>query len=54
MFRSFYSCFYSAQADISETDGEEDETKMFERDGVQYPHKSWFFVFHSTIKGQYY
>ena len=36
--------------DFSETDGEEDEEKMLEIDGVKYAHKSWFFVFHSTIK----
>ena len=37
--------------DFSETDGEEDEEKMLELDGVKYAHKSWFFIFHSTIKG---
>ena len=37
--------------DFSETDGEEDEEKMLEKDGIKYAHKSWFFVFHSTIKG---
>ena len=36
--------------DFSETDGEEDEEKILEIDGVRYAHKSWFFVFHSTIK----
>ena len=37
--------------DFSETDGEEDEYKLLEVDGIKYAHKSWFFVFHSTIKG---
>ena len=37
--------------DFSETDGEEDDEKMLELDGVKYAHKSWFFIFHSTIKG---
>ena len=37
--------------DFSETDGEEDEEKVLELDGEKYAHKSWFFIFHSTIKG---
>ena len=37
--------------DFSETDGEEDEEKLLELDGIKYAHKSWFFIFHSTIKG---
>ena len=37
--------------DFSETDGEEDAEKMLELDGIMYAHKSWFFIFHSTIKG---
>ena len=41
-------------ADLSETDGENDDDKMLEKNGVAYPHKSWFFVFYSTIKGNYF
>ena len=37
--------------DFSETDGEEDDEKLLELDGIKYAHKSWFFIFHSTIKG---
>ena len=37
--------------DLSETDGENDDEKMLEKNGVLYPHKSWFFIFNSTIKG---
>ena len=37
--------------DFSETDGEHDEEKLLQVDGVKYAHKSWFFTFHSTIKG---
>ena len=39
------------QSDISETEVDDDDENMLERNGVLYPHKSWFFVFHSTIKG---
>ena len=38
-------------ANVSETDGENDNSKMIELDGVKYAHKSWFFIFHSTIPG---
>ena len=37
--------------DLSETDGEDDDEKILEVNGIKYAHKSWFFVFHSTIKG---
>ena len=40
--------------DLSETDGEDDDEKILEMDGVPYPHKSWFFIFHSTIEGKYF
>ena len=39
------------QDDADETDGEQDDDKMIEKDGVQYPHKSWFMTYHSTIEG---
>ena len=42
---------YSFQHDSFETDGEEDENKSIEINGIRYPHKSWFLIFHSTIKG---
>ena len=41
----------SVQADIVETDGEDVENNMLAKNGIQYPHKSWFVVFYSTIKG---
>ena len=47
-----YSGAYELQADSFETDGEDDENKKLEVNGVKYPHKSWFLVFHSTITGQ--
>ena len=49
----FYSLsgIRSYQSDFSETDGDDDDENLVERNGVLYPHKSWFFVFHSTIKG---
>ena len=39
------------EQDAFETDGEDDEGKKLEVDGIKFPHKSWFLVFHSTIKG---
>ena len=39
------------QSDVSETDGENDDNKVLEMHGIKYPHKSWFFVYHSTIEG---
>ena len=41
----------SFQHDSFETDGEEDENKSIEINGIRYPHKSWFLIFHSTIQG---
>ena len=40
------------EADSSGTDGDEDDDgKILERDGIKYPHKSWYFIHNSTIKG---
>ena len=39
------------QVDGEETDGEQDDEKMIEKDGIQYPHKSWFMAYNSTIEG---
>ena len=39
------------QVDADETDGEQDDEKMIEQDGIQYPHKSWFMAYNSTIEG---
>ena len=39
------------QDDADETDGEQDDDKMIEKDGIQYPHKSWFLSYNSTIEG---
>lgn len=47
------SSSFVTSEDLIDTDGEEDDRKMLELNGVQYPHKSWFFVFHSTISGKY-
>ena len=41
----------SCHEDSFETDGEDDENKSIEINGIRYPHKSWFLIFHSTIKG---
>ena len=49
----FYSLF-PLETDVSGTDGECDTEHMLERNGVLYPHKSWFFIFHSTIEGNYF
>ena len=42
---------FSFQQDSLETDGEDDVNKSIELNGMRYPHKSWFLIFHSTIKG---
>ena len=47
----FFSRSLSLQSDISETDGENDDNKTLEMGGIKYPHKSWFFVYHSTTEG---
>ena len=39
------------EADSYETDGEDAEQKQIEVNGTNFPHKSWFLVFHSTIRG---
>ena len=41
----------AVESDFYETDGDSDEEKELERDGVTYPMRSWYFVFNSTIKG---
>ena len=46
-----YSGSYPLEANLFETDGEDDENKKIDVNGVKYPHKSWFLVFHSTITG---
>ena len=45
------SLSYCSMSDSFETDGEDDENKSIEINGIRYPHKSWFLIFHSTIKG---
>ena len=42
---------FTFQQDSLETDGEDDVNKSIELNGIRYPHKSWFLIFHSTIKG---
>ena len=39
------------EPDFLEGDGDDDDNRIVEMNGVQYPQKSWFFIFHSTIKG---
>ena len=46
--RSFPNIHLDSEA---ETDGENDDEKMIERDGIRYPHKSWFMSYNSTIEG---
>jgi len=45
------SSLTNMQVDADETDGEQDDEKMIEQDGIQYPHKSWFMAYNSTIEG---
>ena len=39
------------ESDFSETDGDDDDGEVLERDGVTCPVRSWYFVYNSTIKG---
>ena len=47
----YISSLPNMQVDADETDGEQDDEKMIEQDGIQYPHKSWFMAYNSTIEG---
>ena len=40
------------EADSSEQESDDaDDGKILENNGIKYPHKSWYFIHNSTIKG---
>ena len=44
----------NVQADYWDTDGADDngDDSILEPNGTKYPHKSWYFIHNSTIKGK--
>ena len=41
------------EVDFSHTDGDDDDDKTLEKDGIRYRQRSWYFIHNSTIKGRH-
>ena len=43
----------NVESDSSDTDGADGngDDRILENNGTKYPHKSWYFIHNSTIKG---
>ena len=46
----------NVEADFLDTDGVNDnaDDRVLENNGTKYPHKSWYFIHNSTIKGRFF